>query len=173
MGECVQVEPPSRTAVWAAYAAVAAATIGFLPLHVIWALGIPLFADADRFAVWHADGGGVYLLTLNSLTILPAVLALALVRPWGLRFPRWTPIWRGRAVPRALLVVPGYGLAVALGAYTVFACVLAVVQWDHPDAIFSPWTGVVGIPHFIIWVAGLAVATASYARRTARPATVG
>ena len=28
---------------------VAAATIGFLPLHVVWALGIPLFADEALF----------------------------------------------------------------------------------------------------------------------------
>lgn len=162
------MKPPSRQAIWAAYAAVAAATVGFLPLHVIWALGIPLFADPERFAVWHADGGGTYLITLNVLAVLPAILALALVRPWGLQFPTWTPIWRGKAVPRALLLVPGYGLAVVLGAYTAFAAVLAVVQWGDPRAIFSPWTGVYGIPQFIIWVAGLTIATTSYARRTAR-----
>jgi hypothetical protein len=159
---------PSRTAELAAYAAAAAATAGFMPLHLIWAFGIPLFADPDRFAAWYADGGGTYLLTLNALAILPAILAFALVRPWGMRFPRWTPFWRGRRVPRALLLVPGYGLAGLLGAYTLFAAVLTVVQWGHPDAIFSPWTGVYGIPQFTVWVVGLAVATASYARRTAR-----
>ena len=159
---------PSRNAVRAAYAAFAAATIGFLPLHLIWGFGIPLFADPDLFATWHADGGGSYLLTLNALAILPAVLALALIRPWGRRFPGSTPIWHGRTVPRALLLVPGYGLVVALGAYTIFASVLAVVQWNAPNAIFSPWTGVYGIPHFIVWVTGLAIATTSYAGRTAR-----
>lgn len=162
------VAPPSRTAVRAGWTAAAAATAGFLPLHVIWALGIPLFADPVRFAAWYADGGGIYLMTLNALAILPAILALALIRPWGLRFPAWTPIWPGRTVPRALLILPGYGLAVALGAYTLYAAVLAVVLWDHPNAIFSPWTGVFGIPVFIIWVTALVIATASYARRTAR-----
>ncbi|MEU4423307.1 hypothetical protein AB0F81_21990 [Actinoplanes sp. NPDC024001] len=162
-----QVPPPSRTAVGAAYTAAAAATAGFIPLHLICALGVPLFADPDRFAAWHADGGGIYLLTLNLLAILPAILALALVRPWGLRFPDWVPVWRGEAVPRVLLLVPGYGLAVVLAGYTVFAAVLAVVQWDDPAAIFSPWTGLWGIPHFILWAGGLTIATRSYARRTA------
>jgi hypothetical protein len=135
---------------------------------VIWALGIPLFADPVRFDAWYDDGGGAYLAALNALVILPVILALALIRPWGERFPDWTPIWRGRPVPRKLLIVPGYGLAVALGAYTLYACVLTVVLWDRPDAIFSPWTGLFGIPHFIVWVTALIIATASYARRTAR-----
>ncbi|BBH68254.1 hypothetical protein ACTI_49390 [Actinoplanes sp. OR16] len=160
------VQPPPRHAVGAAYVAALAATLGFLPLHVIWALGIPLFADPDRFAAWHADGGGTYLLTLNLLAVLPAILALALVRPWGLRFPSWTPFWRDRPVPRLLLLIPGYGLVVVLGAYTVFAAFLAVQQRDAPDAIFDPWTGLIGIPHFIIWVTGLTIATRSYDLRT-------
>jgi hypothetical protein len=57
---------------------------------------------------------------------------------------------------------------VALGLYTLYACVLMVVLWDRPDAIFSPWTGLFGIPHFAVWVTALIIATASYARRTAR-----
>jgi len=162
------VPPPSRAAVRAAYAAFAAATVGFQPLHLTWALGIPLFADRDRFAVWYADGGRAYLIVLCLLAVLPAILALALVRPWGLRFPNWTPIWRGRPVPRLVLLVPGYGLALVLGAYTVFAAVLALTQWSAQDAVFSPWTGVWGIPQFAVWVYGLAVATRSYDRRTGR-----
>ena len=72
------------------------------------------------------------------------------------------------------LLVPGYGLVVALGAYTLFAAVLAAVQWGAPEAVFSPWTGVWGIPQFIVWVAGLAIATHAYARRTApQPAAAG
>ncbi|SHN47173.1 hypothetical protein [Cryptosporangium aurantiacum] len=164
------VAPPPRYAVRAAYAAAAAATIGFIPLHAIWALGIPLFADPELFRPWYEDGGAVYLLTLNLLALLPAVLAIALVRPWGLVFPRWVPAFSGRQVPRILLIAPGVALSVALFAYTVFAAVLMPLQWNNPDAIFDARTGIYGIGQFLIWVGGLAIATHSYTRRTRRNA---
>ncbi len=63
-------------------------------------LGPATTAPGDRFEAWHRDGGGTYPLTLNALAVLPAVLALALVRPWGLRFPAWVPALAGRPVPR-------------------------------------------------------------------------
>lgn len=162
------VPPPERTAVWAGRIAVLAATVGFIPLHAMWAAGIPLFADEERFAAWHADGGGAYLWTLNAMALLPAVLAGALIRPWGLIFPRWVPHLAGRRVPRLLPVIPGYALVVTLAGYTAFAAVLAVVQRDAAEAIFSPWTGAYGIPHFIVWITALAIATRSYDRRTRR-----
>ncbi|GIE34453.1 hypothetical protein Ait01nite_074980 [Actinoplanes italicus] len=137
-----------------------------MPLHVVWAAGIPLFADEQRFEVWHADGGAAYLWTLNALAVLPAVLAFALIRRWGLEFPRWVPRLAGRRVPRLLLVVPGYALVVALSGYTALAVVLSFVQWDSPEVIFSPWTGVYGVVHFVVWISALAVATHSYAKRT-------
>ncbi|MEU4625913.1 hypothetical protein AB0G04_38805 [Actinoplanes sp. NPDC023801] len=158
--------PPSRRAVRAAWVAALAATAGFMPLHVVWAAGIPLFADAQRFEVWHADGGGTYLWVLNALALLPAVLAFALISPWGLEFPRWVPWVAGRPVPRLLLVVPGYALVVALSAYTMLAVVLSVAQWNSPEVIFSPWTGVYGVAQFAVWITALALATRSYAVRT-------
>ncbi|MDI6105805.1 hypothetical protein QLQ12_45245 [Actinoplanes sp. NEAU-A12] len=161
-----EVPPPSRRAVRAAGVAALAATAGFMPLHGIWAAGVPLFADAGRFAAWHAGGGGAYLWTLTALALLPAVLAFALIRPWGRIFPRWAPGLAGRRVPRLLLIVPGYGLAVALAGYTLLALVLSFAQWDAPEAIFSPWTGVYGIAQFTAWATALAVATRSYAVRT-------
>jgi hypothetical protein len=161
-----EVPPPSRRAVRAGWIAAIAATAGFMPLHVVWAAGIPLFADEQRFEVWHADGGGAYLWTLNALAVLPAVLAFALIQPWGLEFPRWVPGLAGRRVPRLLLTVPGYALVVALSGYTALAVVLSFVQWDSPEAIFSPWTGVYGVVHFVVWISALAVTTRSYAKRT-------
>jgi len=151
----------------AAYVSAAAATIGFLPLHATWALGIPLFADPDRFDAWYSDGGGAYLWTLCALAVLPAVLALALVRPWGLVFPRWTPFWAGRRVPRMLLIAPGYALTGLLGAYMLYAMVLIPLLWNEPGGVFSPWTGLFGVAQFAFWVVGLGIATRSYARRTA------
>jgi hypothetical protein len=161
------VAPPSRRTTWVAYASAASATIGFIPLHLVWALDIPLWADADRFHAWHQDGGGTYLFALNALALLPALLVLALVRPWGLMFPRWVPWLAGRRVPRMLLIMPGAGLSVLLLAYTVFAAALAPSQWNDPAAIFEPWIVLYGVPQFLVWVIGLIVATHSYARRTA------
>jgi hypothetical protein len=166
--------PPPRYAVRAAYTAFAAATIGFLPLHVVWALGIPLFADEELFRPWYEDGGGGYLLVLNVLALAPAVLALALVRPWGLIFPRWVPFAGRRRVPRMLLIAPGTALTIFLLAYTLYALVLFPLQYGDPAAIFDPGTVVYGIVQFAAWIGGLAVATRSYARRTrpARPTLV-
>ncbi|HYN92299.1 MAG TPA: hypothetical protein VES42_00410 [Pilimelia sp.] len=165
------VPPPPRRAVWAAYWAAAAPTVGFIPLHLVWALGIPLFADADLFDPWYTDGGGTYLWTLNALALLPAVLALALVRPWGLVIPRSVPVFGGHRVPRLLLIVPGTLLSTGLFAYTAMAPIVAARTWDHPGAIFSPWTVVFGIVVFAVWICGLAIATHSYARRTRPPAS--
>jgi hypothetical protein len=151
--------PPSRRTVGAAWASAAAAILGFLPLHLAWALGIPLFANEELFRPWHADGGGAYLWVLNALILLPALLALALVRPWGLTFA-------GRRIPRLLLIVPGYAVTLALGAYTAAAPIILALQWNSPAAIFSAGTVIFGIGVFAVLVSGLAVATRSYARRT-------
>jgi hypothetical protein len=48
-----EVPPPDRRARVAAYASALSAVIGFVPLHMVWALGIPLFADKQRFATWY------------------------------------------------------------------------------------------------------------------------
>ena len=40
--------PVPRWAMRAAYASALSATIGFIPLHAVWALGIPLWADEGK-----------------------------------------------------------------------------------------------------------------------------
>ncbi|MFG1869205.1 hypothetical protein [Micromonospora arborensis] len=162
-----RVPPPSRNARIAGYASAAAAVIGFIPLHLVWAFEVPLFAEDAKFHDWYADGGGAYLFALCGLAVLPAVLSLALVRPWGLVFPRWVPMLAGRRVPRRLLVIPGYAVPTLLLLYSLYAVVLTIVQFGSPEAIFSPWTGVYGIIQFIPWWLGLFLATRSYAARTA------
>jgi hypothetical protein len=162
------VPPPSRNVRIAAYASALSAVIGSIPLHLVWALGIPLFADEERFRTWYDGSTAAYLHTLNALALLPAVLAVALVRPWGLTFPRWVPLGAGRRVPRLLLIIPGYAVSVLLALYATYAAVLAVVLFDEPEAIFSPWTVVYGVPQFTVWALGLILATRSYAARTGR-----
>jgi hypothetical protein len=165
------VRPAPRWAVRAAWASALSATIGFIPLHAVWALGIPLWADEDKFRDWYADGGGPYLFVLCGQAVMAGVLALSLVRPWGLVFPGWTPLLAGRRVPRRTLTTTAFAVSAFLLLYTVWAAVLSVIQVNDEDlresgAIFSPWIVVYGIPQFLVWGIGLFLAAASYRART-------
>lgn len=159
--------PVPRWAVGAAYASALSATIGFIPLHAVWALGIPLWADEDRFREWYADGGGPYLFVLSGMAVMAGVLALSLVRPWGLVFPSWVPLLAGRRVPHRTLTATAFTVSALLLLYTPWAAVQTVAQFDE-EGIFSPWTAVYGIPHFLVWGIGLLVAACSYRSRTSQ-----
>ncbi|MCX5384606.1 hypothetical protein [Streptomyces sp. NBC_00083] len=160
-----EVPSPPRWAVRAAYASALSATAGFIPLHAVWALGIPLWAHKEEFREWYAVGGGPYLFVLSGLALLAGILALSLVRPWGLEFPGWTPFLAGRRVPRRMLAGAAFTVSVFLLVYTVWAAVQTVNDFSD-DGIFSPWIPVYGIPQFLVWGIGLAVAAQSYRRRT-------
>ncbi|MER0443479.1 hypothetical protein ABR738_02660 [Streptomyces sp. Edi4] len=161
------ISPPPQRAVRAAYASALSATVGFIPLHAVWALGIPLWADKDKFRDWYAEGGGPYLLVLSGLALLGGVLALSLVRSWGLVFPRWVPLMAGRRVPPRMLAGTAFAVSVFLLLYTVWAAIQTVVQWND-DSVFSSWITIYGIPQFLVWAIGLLIAARSYRRRTTR-----
>ncbi|MEU7846958.1 hypothetical protein AB0B74_21860 [Micromonospora parva] len=93
-------QPPPTWARRAGHVAWIAPVLGFIPLHVPWILGIPMFADPDRFREWyHGRGPGVgehpvdgflglpagafYLGLLCVLAGLGGVLALGLIKDWG------------------------------------------------------------------------------------------
>lgn len=159
------IPPPSRRAARAAYASALSATVGFIPLHAVWALGIPLWADEDKFRDWYAVGGGPYLFVLSALAVLAGVLALSLVRPWGLVFPSRAPFVAGLRVPPRTLAATALTVGVLLLLYTVWAAVLSVLQWNDPG-IFNRWIVVYGIPQFLVWGIGLLIAARSYRDRT-------
>lgn len=161
------IRPPSRAARIGGWASAVAPVVGFIPLHLVWAFGFPIFANEERFDAWHADGGGPYLFALCALALLPVLLSLALIQPWGLVFPRWVPWFAGRRVSRRLLVVSGYGVPALLLTYSVYALVVTLTTYDNAEVIFSPWTAVYGIAQFIPWWLGLFLAARSYAARTA------
>lgn len=94
-------QPPPTWARRAGHVAWMAPVLGFIPLHVPWILGIPMFADPHRFREWyHGRGPGVgehpvdgflglpagafYLGLLCVLAGLGGVLALGLIKDWGL-----------------------------------------------------------------------------------------
>lgn len=159
------VPPPSRRAARAACASAFSATFGFIPLHTVWALGIPLWAHEDRFREWYAQGGGPYLLVLGALALAAGVLALSLVRPWGVVFPGRTPFLGGRRVPHRSLAAMAFLASVFLLLYTVWAAVRTAADFSD-DGVFSPWIVVFGVPQFLVWGIGLFVAALSYRRRT-------
>jgi hypothetical protein len=156
---------PSRRAVTAAYASALSATAGFIPLHAVWALGIPLWADEDKFRDWYAVDGGTYLSVLGGLALMACVLVLSLVRPRGLVFPSRVPLVAGRRVPPRTLACTAFAVAAFLLLYTAWAAVLTVIQWNDPG-IFSRWIAVYGIPQFLVWGIGLLIAAHSYRSRT-------
>ncbi|MFF3389891.1 hypothetical protein ACFYW1_02885 [Streptomyces sp. NPDC002669] len=164
-GTVAEVPPPPRWAVRAAHASALSATAGFIPLHAVWALGIPLWADEQAFREWYGVGGGPYLFMLSGMALLAGVLAVSLVRPWGLVFPGWTPFLAGRRVPRRTLTATAYVVSVFLLLYTVWAAVQLFRTFDD-EGIFSPWTVVHGIPQFLVWGIGLYIAAHSYRHRT-------
>lgn len=62
------------------------------------------FADVEQF---RSSAGGVgYVLTLEIVSVLAAILCFGLIRPWGERVPGWLP-GAGRAIPRWLPLTLG------------------------------------------------------------------
>ncbi|GAB7035572.1 hypothetical protein AB0G35_26205 [Streptomyces sp. NPDC021749] len=162
-----EVPPPPRWAVRAAYASALSATVGFIPIHAVWALGIPLWADKDTFREWYALGGGPYLFVLSGLALLAGILALSLVRPRGLVFPSWTPFLATCRVPRRTPAATAFTVSAFLLLYTAWAAARTLEDFNE-DGIFSRWIVVYGVPQFLVWGIGLAIAAVSYRRRTSR-----
>ncbi|MEU5564933.1 hypothetical protein [Micromonospora musae] len=167
--------------------AFAAPVLGFIPLHVPWILGIPLFANPGPFEEWyHGRGPGVgdhpvegflgmpagafYLGVLCILAALGGVLALGLISDWGLTFPRWIPLLRGRRVPPWLPLTPTVlGSALMIGySLTLPTQLLEQLDKAGPQDIFTTSGVLVGLPLLVAWEIALPVAGWSYYRRTRR-----
>lgn len=163
-----------------------APVFGFVPLHIPWILGVPFLAHAASFDSWYhgrsngtegyPDGilgvpaGAFYLGILVVLAILGGVLSLGLISRWGLIFPRWVPLLRGRRVPPWLPLTP-----TVLGSVLMVGYALTLpVQFPRAIAAASPadpftLTGaLVGLPVLLAWAVALPTAGWSYYRRTRR-----
>lgn len=99
----------------------------------------------------------------------PAVfLLLGLVRPWGMRFPRWTLWLAGRRVPRFLPLSPVFLVAPTLALYGVGSVPYAVAS-GQADQLWG--IGGAASLAFGGYGCALLVAAVSYRRRT-RPRCV-
>lgn len=109
---------------WAGYAASGWAALA-LPVHVYYGLGgttgrqldselVDRFgAGAAEFA-WRAEHWAT-----AALIGAVALLALALVTPWGRVLPGWLPGLRGRRVPSWTLLVPAFAVSVLTLSYAI------------------------------------------------------
>ncbi|MFD7786046.1 hypothetical protein ACFV4Q_23580 [Streptomyces nojiriensis] len=173
-----------RLAAWAG-------TLAFVPyaaMKLVWASGGTFagITGEEMLAVSERNGASGIFLTLESWGLDPTALLAALgvfllwglVRPWGQVFPRWTPLLRGRRVPRWLPLTPALLGAATLAPYGVLgvgylvlatAGVVAVRRGDFPspgDALLVGW---IGMAAFAVYGIALTVAARSYWLRT-RPA---
>ncbi|KAB1911281.1 hypothetical protein [Micromonospora sp. AMSO31t] len=185
----LRTPPPPPWARRAGHVAWIAPVLGFIPLHIPWILGIPLFANPDPFREWyHGRGPGVgdhpvdgflglpagafYLSILCILAGLGGVLALGLISDWGLVFPRWIPVLRGHRVPRWLPLTPTVlGSALMIGYAVTLPWQFAAERADASpgDDIFTTPGVLIGLPLLLAWAIALPMAGWSYYRRTRAP----
>jgi hypothetical protein len=158
---------PAWTAVGvaAAYAAAVVA-FGYALISLYWALGgHALVSTIGGYVAQFARRGGplplLVALAATLAKVAGAVLAVALVRPWGRAVPRrW--LLASSAGVSVLLVVYG-GLNVLLGALVLSGAI-------HPagsvDRTALRWHVTVWDMWFLVWGVLLAVATVGFWRRT-------
>jgi len=109
---------------WAGYFACGWAAMG-LPIHVYYGLGGTVGRSldgeiVDRLGVQAADFAWRTGHWLTAVVVgAVALLALALVRPWGRVLPGWLPGLRRRRVPSWLLLVPAFAVTVVTLAYAI------------------------------------------------------
>ncbi|MER5648305.1 hypothetical protein [Streptosporangium sp. NPDC002524] len=165
-----------------------AGAVAFLPyaaMKTTWALGGTFagVSGAQMLAISeHNSASGVWLTLahwgIDATALLAALgvfLILGLVRPWGLVFPRWTLVLRGRRVPRWLPLTPAligaatlapYGAVGVVYAALATAGVVTVSRGDFPtpgDALLVTWFG---LGAFAAYGIALSAVAWSYLRRT-------
>ena len=164
MNEPAASARPPRTA-WAAYAACALALLSAIP-SFYWAAGGTIGLDTVGGAIEELararDPAGVALgISAGALKVAGAVLALALVRPWGRRVPR--RLLAGVAGAASVVLTLYGGLLVAVGALVL----AGVIRPAGPvDRAALRWHVLLWDPWFLVWGLLLGVATWHYAGRS-------
>ena len=162
-----QPAPPTRSpaTAWAAYAACALALLYAVP-SFYWALGGTAGLDTVGGAIEQLgrtrDPAGVALaIGAGVLKVAGALLALALVRPWGRALPRWL---LGGVAWAASVVLTAYGgLLVVVGALVLSGLVSPVGPVDR-TALW--WHVLLWDLWFLVWGLLLGVAAWHYGRES-------
>ncbi|MBO1581912.1 hypothetical protein [Bacillus sp. XF8] len=159
-----------------------AASVALIPyaiLKTLWAFGVPLLVSENGVEALHASmrtnadqvsrflySYGVDLTVI--LAIIASLLALALVRPWGVIIPKRLPGIGGRKVPGWLLLIPAWlgGLTFTSVCIVTFyklivgSIRLSDIQDFEPGVIIPVYGG------FFIWGVTISLAALSYQIRT-------
>jgi hypothetical protein len=144
----------------AGYAGFAAALV-YVLLKAAWIAGSS-FGVQDMHGLsrsdWLADN-----VSTAGLGVVGAIVALATVRPWGMRIPLWliaVPMWVGAGLLAPFVILmPAAGVFEAAGWWTPPAATLGPAE-----PTLQPWIFVIVYGSFIVLGAGLAVAFPVYAR---------
>lgn len=138
-----------------------------------WALGYPLgitetfFRDGQAVGLWWMGAA------LGTLALVAAVLTLALIRPWGERFPRLLPNLAGRRVPPLLVIVPACIAAVIITSAGLMFVRLSVsgtlVIGSHEITLSDNWGALAPELLWPLWGISLGAATLGYYNRTRAP----
>jgi hypothetical protein len=109
---------------WAGYAASGWAVLA-LPIHIYYGLGGTVGRSLDRELVDQLGVGAAEFAwraghwATAAVVAAIALLALALVRPWGRALPDWLPGVHGRRVPSWLLLMPAFAVTVMTLSYAI------------------------------------------------------
>lgn len=163
---------PVGRATWAGYGAAAWALV-FAVRGAYWALGGTVGLDTVAGGIREAAAAGdptvfVALWVSVGLEILVALLALALVRPWGRVLPSRLPLVGGRRFPGWLLLTLAWGAGTLLaghgGSFTVLG-LIAVAGGGASQELF--WYTFLWGPWFLLGGVLFMAAAWSYLRRSA------
>jgi hypothetical protein len=164
MNEPAASPRPPRTT-WAAYAACALALLSAIP-SFDWATGgtsgLATVGGAIEELARARDPAGVALgVGVGVLKVAGAVLALALVRPWGRRVPR--RLVGGVAWAAGVVLTLYSGLLVAVGALVL----TGVIRPAGPvDRMALRWHVLLWDLWFLVWGLLLGVAAWHYGRQS-------
>ncbi|MER7462089.1 hypothetical protein [Streptomyces sp. NPDC097981] len=178
-GRSLDAAAPGRPGRWIAYVGV----LSFLPyaaMKLTWALGGTFagITGAEMLAAYERNGASGLWMTLERwgldgtvlMALIGILLLFCLIRPWGMRLPRWLPltpalIGVGTLVPYGLLGLGWLALA-QLGA-------VPLRQGDSPSRNSTLLVGWIGYVAFAGYGVALLAATRWYWRRTSRRSASG
>lgn len=144
---------------WPAYAACVLA-LGYAAEKIYWGLGGTFgLASEDAFGDVHLWTPG--LGDTAVLALVGAGLALALVRPWGRRLPRWLLL-----APAAL----GTLMLIPVGILGTYGTLRNFSELSSGGAIgLEPWVFLLQYPWFLAWGLTLGAAAVAFHDRTRGP----
>jgi hypothetical protein len=165
-GRCASAALSSRALGTVTAYAAAIAAFAYALMSLYWAVGgHGLVSTVGGYVEQFAHRGGpvpvLVALAATVAKVAGGLLALALIRPWG-RAVRRGWLLAGAAAASALLVLYG-AVSVAVGALVLSG---AIHPAGRVDRTALRWHVGVWDLWFLVWGIVLAVATASYWRRT-------